>query len=406
MALDESAVSELLDALTCRRWNRSGPRARPLGAAGADRGSKPPRRSAPAATNAPTSRVDATQRAPPPGRCRPRPVISSLAIPKLRKGSVLPVDPRTAPADRSGVVRGGDGGLRQRRLDPHRSMIWSRRWAIDTGISKSEVSRICAGLDERVDAFRNRTLGHVEFPYVYLDATYVHVRDDALGQVVSRAVVIATGITANGDREVLGVDIGDSEDETFWTGFLRSLQDPRPGRGAAGDLRRPRRPESRDPQDASHGASAGNAAGSTTPATCSPGPQGPHQDVVAAAFRIDLRARRPRRGRRPLGRSRRHPRPTGSPRPPTSMRAAKTDVLAFTAFPPSSLAQDLVEQPARAAQQGDQATHQRRRHLPQRRRRHPPRRRRARRPTRRMGHRPPLPLRSLHGRTQPTTRRH
>ena len=69
---------------------------------------------------------------------------------------------------------------------------------VDTGISKSEVSRICAGLDERVSAFRNRTLGHVEFPYVYLDATYIHVRDDALGQVVSRAVVIATGITATG----------------------------------------------------------------------------------------------------------------------------------------------------------------------------------------------------------------
>jgi transposase-like protein len=58
-----------------------------------------------------------------------------------------------------------------------------------------------------------------------LDATYINVRDDALGQVVSRAVVIATGITADGGREVLGVDIGDSEDETFWTRFLRSLRD-------------------------------------------------------------------------------------------------------------------------------------------------------------------------------------
>ncbi len=95
---------------------------------------------------------------------------------------------------------------------------------VDTGISKSEVSRICAGLDERVGAFRNRTLSHTEFPYVYLDATYVHVRDDTLGQVVSRAVVIATGITINGDREILGVDIGDSEDSTFWTAFLRSLK--------------------------------------------------------------------------------------------------------------------------------------------------------------------------------------
>ncbi len=74
------------------------------------------------------------------------------------------------------------------------------------GISKSEVSRICTGLDERVAAFRTRTLGHTTFPYVYLDATYVNVRDDALGQVVSRAVVVATGITAQGGREVLGVD--------------------------------------------------------------------------------------------------------------------------------------------------------------------------------------------------------
>ena len=60
---------------------------------------------------------------------------------------------------------------------------------------------------------------------MYLDATYVAVRDDALGQVVSRAVVVATGISAEGAREVLGLDIGDSEDETFWTRFLRSLKD-------------------------------------------------------------------------------------------------------------------------------------------------------------------------------------
>ena len=73
---------------------------------------------------------------------------------------------------------------------------------IDSGISKSEVSRICAKLDLKVDAFRNRSLAHVEFPYVYLDATYVKARDTDLHQVVSRAVVIATGITAGGDREV------------------------------------------------------------------------------------------------------------------------------------------------------------------------------------------------------------
>jgi putative transposase len=99
------------------------------------------------------------------------------------------------------------------------------------------VSRICQQLDEVVGAFRTRPLDHIGFPYVYLDATYLHVRTmpGKGGQVVSMAVVVATGIAADGSREVLGLDVGDSEDETFWRGFLLSLR-PRPGRGAAGDL--------------------------------------------------------------------------------------------------------------------------------------------------------------------------
>jgi putative transposase len=100
---------------------------------------------------------------------------------------------------------------------------------IDSGISKSEVSRICAGLDETVGAFRTRPLGHIEFPYVYLDATYLHVRNTT-GQVVSMAGVVATGIAADGSREILGTDVGDSEDESFWRGFLTSLK----GRGLTG----------------------------------------------------------------------------------------------------------------------------------------------------------------------------
>ncbi len=94
---------------------------------------------------------------------------------------------------------------------------------VGSGISKSEVSRICGGLDEVVGAFWTRRLDHVEFPYVYLDATYLHVRNDT-SQVTSRAVVVATGISADGAREILGCDIGDSDDETFWRGFLRSLK--------------------------------------------------------------------------------------------------------------------------------------------------------------------------------------
>jgi putative transposase len=147
----------------------------------------------------------------------------TLGIPKLRKGTYFPsiLEPRRRidQALYAVVMEAYVSGVSTRAVDDLVAAM-----GIDTGISKSEVSRICAGLDERVDAFRNRTLGHTSFPYVYLDATYVHVRDDDLGQVVSRAVVVATGITAAGDREVLGVDIGDSEDETFWTRFLRSLR--------------------------------------------------------------------------------------------------------------------------------------------------------------------------------------
>jgi len=86
----------------------------------------------------------------------------------------------------------------------------------------SEVSRICSELDEQLGAFRSRSLVHVEFPYVFLDATYLKGRVDH--QVVSRAVVVATGVSMDGNREVLGCAVGHSEDGAFWTEFLRSLR--------------------------------------------------------------------------------------------------------------------------------------------------------------------------------------
>ncbi len=92
-----------------------------------------------------------------------------------------------------------------------------------TGISKSEVSRICAQLDADVAARRTRTLDHIAFPYVFLDATYCKVRLNQ--RIVSQAVVIATGVSADGRREVLGCAVGDSETEAFWTEFLRELKD-------------------------------------------------------------------------------------------------------------------------------------------------------------------------------------
>jgi transposase-like protein len=99
---------------------------------------------------------------------------------------------------------------------------------VDSGISKSEVSRICADLDEEVGAFRDRPLSDTAYPYVFLDATYCKARVNR--RVVSQAVVVATGVTADGRREVLGFDVGDSEDGAFWTAFLRSLK----ARGLAG----------------------------------------------------------------------------------------------------------------------------------------------------------------------------
>jgi transposase-like protein len=145
-----------------------------------------------------------------------------LKIPKLRKGSFFPVilEPRRRidQALYAVVMEAYVAGVSTRSVDDLVAAL-----GIDSGISKSEVSRICAGLDDVVTAFRSRRLDHIEFPYVYLDATYLHVRNSA-SQVVSMAVVVATGITADGAREVLGLDVGDSEDEVFWRAFLTDLK--------------------------------------------------------------------------------------------------------------------------------------------------------------------------------------
>ena len=145
-----------------------------------------------------------------------------LRIPKLRKGSFFPsiLEPRRRidQALYAVVMESYVAGVSTRAVDDLVAAL-----GVDSGIKKSEVSRICTGLDDVVGAFRTRRLDHVEFPYVYLDATYLHVRNSA-SQVTSMAVVVATGITATGEREVLGVDVGDSEDEVFWRQFLRSLR--------------------------------------------------------------------------------------------------------------------------------------------------------------------------------------
>jgi putative transposase len=147
-----------------------------------------------------------------------------LRIPKLRKGTFFPsiLEPRRRidQALYAVVMEAYVHGVSTRAVDELVAAMGS-----DVGISKSEVSRICAALDEAVAAFRTRTLGHTRFPYVFLDATYLHVREASRGQVVSQAVVVATGVTEDGGREILGLDVGDSEDETFWRAFLTSLKD-------------------------------------------------------------------------------------------------------------------------------------------------------------------------------------
>ena len=145
-----------------------------------------------------------------------------LKIPKLRKGSFFPsVLERRRRIDQAlyaVVMEAYVHGVSTRKVDDLVAAL-----GVDAGISKSEVSRICAALDEEMNAFRARNLSHLAFPYLLCDATYVKARVG--GRVVSRAVVVVTGVAEYASREVLGVAIGDSEDAAFWTEFLQSLRE-------------------------------------------------------------------------------------------------------------------------------------------------------------------------------------
>ncbi len=145
-----------------------------------------------------------------------------LRIPKVRTGSFFPslLEPRRRvdKALWAVIMTAYITGTSTRKVDDLVKAL-----GCDTGVSKSTVSRICQEIDTQVDVFRTRSLDHLGFSYVFVDATYVKARVDH--HIVSRAVVVATGVAADGNREVLGLDVGDSEDEVFWTQFLRSLKD-------------------------------------------------------------------------------------------------------------------------------------------------------------------------------------
>ena len=141
-----------------------------------------------------------------------------LAIPKLRKSSYFPsfLEPRrTAEKALTAVVQEAYiQGVSTRSVDNLVKALGM------TGISKSQVSRLCEEIDGKVKAFLDRPI-EGDWPYLWIDATYVKARQH--GRIVSVAVIVAVGVNADGRREVLGMDIGPSEAETFWTAFLRKL---------------------------------------------------------------------------------------------------------------------------------------------------------------------------------------
>ena len=142
-----------------------------------------------------------------------------LAIPKLRQGTYFPgfVEPRRRSEQAlTAVVQEADVlGVSTRKVDALVQALGM------TGISKSAVSALCQGLDERVTAFRTRPL-ETPYPYVWLDAKYLKVREG--DRVLKMALVVATGVNADGGREVLGCDVGLREEAAFSTAFLRDLK--------------------------------------------------------------------------------------------------------------------------------------------------------------------------------------
>jgi len=142
-----------------------------------------------------------------------------LRIPKLRRGSYFPgfLEPRrTAEKALTAVIQEAYiQGISTRSVDELVKAMGME------GVSKSQVSRLCGEIDERVQAFLSRPI-EGEWPYLWLDATYVKARRDH--HIVSVAVIVAVGVNTDGRREVLGITVGDSEAEPFWAGFLRDLR--------------------------------------------------------------------------------------------------------------------------------------------------------------------------------------
>ena len=142
----------------------------------------------------------------------------SLRIPKLRQGSYFPPFLEARKTAEKALVtviqEAWIGGVSTRRVD---ELVQAMGLS---GISKSQVSKLCKDIDERVNAFLDRPLDG-EWPYLWLDATYLKVREG--GRIVSVAAIIAMAVSNDGRREIVGLGIGPSEAEPFWSGFLKGL---------------------------------------------------------------------------------------------------------------------------------------------------------------------------------------
>ena len=141
-----------------------------------------------------------------------------LRIPKLRQGSYFPPFLEARKSSEKALVaviqEAWIGGVSTRRVE---DLVQAMGLA---GISKSQVSKLCKEIDERVNAFLNRPLAG-DWPYLWLDATYLKQRES--GRIVSVAAIIAVAVNTDGKREIVGLHIGPSEAETFWSTFLKSL---------------------------------------------------------------------------------------------------------------------------------------------------------------------------------------
>jgi len=149
----------------------------------------------------------------------------NLKVPKLRQGSYFPGFLEARKTSEQALVaviqEAWIGGVSTRRVD---ELVQAMGLS---GISKSTVSKLCKDIDERVGEFLNRPLSG-EWPYLWLDATYLKARQG--GRIVSVAAIIAVAANTDGRREIIGLGIGPSEAEAFWMDFLRSLK----ARGLAG----------------------------------------------------------------------------------------------------------------------------------------------------------------------------